>query len=197
MQFPSPRKKEISFKVNTRVTWTCTIVALTAHTAAGHTPLKMKWAPTRTLKSRFCVLSGTTWKLQDYAPLIDPKQGTRFVQAIGGETSTNRVVVKSFDRRTSLAYDYKFNQQGSLVAFHGVLHRWGHWIVDANLLPEGDGVFHERDANYRLSEDCPIIQRPEDSSDYTSVFRAAPVYRTMADVPCAKLFQAVDQQEKQ
>lgn len=172
------------------------MVALTAQTFAARPLSSMAPPVTTILKSRFCISSGATWKLQNYAPLIDTRRGTRFVQAISGETSTSRILVKSFDQRTSLTFDYKFNQQGKLVAFHGTLHRWGHWIVDANLLPEVDVAFRDLDANYRLSDDGPLIQRPDDSGDYTSVFHSAPVYQTLADVPCAWLFQEAEKQEK-
>ena len=103
--------------------------------------------------SRFCVRQDAEWRLQQYAPLIDTRLGTEFVQAIYTGKWLQRVFVKKYDKRTELMYEYKFTEDGKLLALHGKLRRWGRWMAEADLFPDADGTIPIGDVKYRLKQD--------------------------------------------
>jgi len=91
-----------------------------------------------------------------------------------------------------LIYEYKFTEDGKLLALHGKLQRWGRWYAEADLFPDADGTIPKPDVTYRVKANDGIIQSPDDGSDYTKVFSTVPVYRTIADVPCAGLLREAE-----
>ena len=142
--------------------------------------------------SRFCLHHGADWTLQSYPPLVDTKNGTIVEQAIYTGTWLQRVLVKKYTSRFELMYEYKFTEDGKLLSLHGKLRRWGRWMAEADLFPDADGTIPKLDVKYRLSENGGIISDPEEGPDYTKVFSTVPVYRTIADVPCADLLREAE-----
>jgi hypothetical protein len=142
--------------------------------------------------SRFCLQHGLEWTLQDYPPLVDAHAGMTVEQVIYTGTWLQRALVKKYTSRFELMYEYKFTEDGKLLALHGKLQRWGRWYGEADLFPDADGTIPKPDVSYRLGANGGIIQDPDDGPDYTKVFSTVPVYRTIADVPCAVLLREAE-----
>ncbi len=141
---------------------------------------------------RYCIPQGATWALQNYAPLVDTRNGTTYVQAAYNGASLQRILVKTYTRRIELVYEYKFGEDGKLMALHGWIDRWGRWFAEADLFPDADGTIPKPDITYRLAQFGGIIQAPEDGPDYTRVFSTVKIYRTIADAPCAVLLKEAE-----
>jgi hypothetical protein len=156
------------------------------------TLLSPSFAKTIQDHNRFCTPEGSGWKLQSYAPLVDTRRGTTYVQAIYTGTWLQRVFVKKYNSRTELLYEYKFGEDGKLMALHGRIDRCGHWTAEADLYPDPDGSIPKPDVTYRVTQFGGIIQTPEDGWDYTKILGTVPVYRTIADVPCADLLKEAE-----
>jgi len=142
--------------------------------------------------SRFCLQHGAEWSLQAYPPLVDTRAGTVVEQAIYTGTWLQRVLLKKYTSRYELMYEYKFTEDGKLLALHGKLQRWGRWYAEVDLFPDADGTIPKPDVTYRVKADGGIMQAPDDGSDYTKVFSTVPVYRTIAEVPCAVLLREAE-----
>lgn len=142
--------------------------------------------------TRFCIRNGKDWMVQSYAPLVDTRNGTFIEQAVYSGGLLTHIVVKSYNQRYELLYDYHFNEGGRLIALHAYLQKWGSWLADADLNPNSDGSVPQPDIRYRLDTGGGIITDPKDGSDYTQVFRSVPVYWTEASVPCAALLQQAE-----
>jgi hypothetical protein len=92
-------------------------------------------------------------------------------------------------------YEYKFTEDGKLLALHGYLRRWGRWIAEADLFPDSDGTIPPPEVKYRFSQDGGVISDPEEGADYTKVFTTVPVYRTIAEIPCAVLLKEAEKMD--
>ncbi len=143
-------------------------------------------------RNLFCIPHGDTWTVQDYAPLVDTRNSSRFIQAIYEQRLVTHMLVKTYTSRYELVYDYKFTDEGKLIALKGSLRRWGHWIAQANLFPDADGTIPTPQVDYRMSQNGGIISTPEDGRDYVGVFSTVPVYRTTAEMPCAVLLKEAE-----
>jgi hypothetical protein len=142
--------------------------------------------------SRYCVPSGSGWMVQGYAPLVDTRKGTVVVQAIYSGSVLTHVLVKNYNERYELMYDYRVGEDGRLVALRGYLERWGQWLAEADLYPDADGLVPRPDVNYRQRSGGSVIVEPDDGPNYVGVFQSVPVYRTAAEMPCAVLFQEAE-----
>jgi hypothetical protein len=142
--------------------------------------------------SWFCIPQGAQWSIQRYAPLVDTHHGSHFVQAVYTASWLSRVRVRTYTDRYELLYEYKFTEDGTLLALHGYLERWGHWFAEADLFPNAEGSIPKPDVNYRKGQNGGIIVDPDDGADFVKIFTTAPVYRTIAEIPCAVLFQEAE-----
>ena len=142
--------------------------------------------------SRFCVREGDAWVVQSYAPLVDTRNGTVIEQAVYSAGHLTHVVVKNYNQRYELLYDYRFAGDGKLIGLRGYLQKWGSWLAEADLFPSADGLIPKFDVQYRLDTGGGIIPDPKDGPDYTQVFRSVPVYGMETLVPCAALLQQAE-----
>ncbi len=156
--------------------------------------LPAAWSSAKPLqdRSRFCIPQGNSWVVQDYAPLVDPAKGTLIEQAVYTGNTLTHVLVKNYNDRYELLYDYKFTPDGKLIALHGYLQRWGLWLAEANLYPNPDGSIPTPQVRYRNDAQGGIIADPEDGPEFVQIFSTVPVYRTTADVPCANLLKEAE-----
>ena len=126
--------------------------------------------------------------LEQHAPLIDTQKGTTYSQAIFTTSDTGpflqHILLKTYNARTGLTFDYKFNPDGSLVALHGNLVRWNGWYAEADLFPNADGTIPRFQVNYRKTLHGGVIAEPEDGAIYSQIFTQVPVYRAIKDTPC-------------
>jgi len=142
--------------------------------------------------SRYCIPNGTGWIVQTYAPLVDTHQGTKIIQAIYSGPMLTHVLVKTYNDRYELMYDYRLGEDGKLAALHGYLQRWGHWLAEADLYPDPDGLVPRPEVTYRKHAGGGVIVDPDDGPRYVSVFQTVPVYRTAAEMPCAILLSEAE-----
>jgi hypothetical protein len=143
--------------------------------------------------SLYCVpREDDSWVVQIYSPLIDTRSGTRIVQATYSGPTLTHVLVKRYTDRYELLYDYKFAEDGKLVAITGYLQRWGRWLAQADLTPDSDGLVPRPQVMYRRHAAGGVIVDPEDGPHETIIFQTVPVYRTVDETPCAVLFQKAE-----
>jgi hypothetical protein len=142
--------------------------------------------------SRFCVPQGAGWVVQAYAPLVDTKKGTLVEQAVYTGRQLSHVLMKTYNDRYELMYDYRFDQNGRLIQLRAYLERWGQWLAEADLFPEADGLIPTPDVHYRLSQFGGIVPDPKDGANDTKVFLSAPVYWSAGQVPCAVLLREAE-----
>jgi hypothetical protein len=142
--------------------------------------------------ARFCVPQGSGWVVQNYAPLVDTRKGTVIVKAVYSGNVLSHVLVKTYNDRYELLYDYALTEGGKLAALHGYLQLWGRWLADADLSPDADGLVPVPDVEYRQHAGSGMIAAPKDGPYYVQIFQTVPVYRTAAEMPCAVLFQEAE-----
>jgi hypothetical protein len=142
--------------------------------------------------SRFCIPQGAGWIVQPYAPLVDTKKGTKIEQAIYTGSTLAHVLMKTYNDRYELMYDYRFDQNGRLVQLRAYLERWGQWLAEADLYPDQSGLIPNPDVHYRLSQFGGIVPDPKDGANETKVFLTAPVYWAVSQVPCAVLLREAE-----
>jgi hypothetical protein len=142
--------------------------------------------------SRFCIPQGAGWVVQPYAPLVDTKKGTKIEQAVYNGEILSHVLMKTYNDRYELMYDYHFDETGRLVQLRAYLERWGQWLAEADLYPESSGLIPHPDVHYRLSQFGGIVPDPKDGANETKVFLTAPVYWSVAQVPCAVLLREAE-----
>ena len=124
--------------------------------------------------SRFCIPQGASWVVQPYAPLVDTKKGTKVEQAVYSGGLLTHVLMKSYNDRYELMYDYRFDERGRLVQLRAYLERWGQWLAEADLYPDASGLIPNPDVHYRLSQFGGIVPDPKDGANDTKVFLTAP-----------------------
>jgi len=152
-------------------------------------------ASASTLKehSLYCVpREDDSWAVQIYSPLIDTRSGTRIVQANYTGPTLTHVLVKRYTSRYELLYDYKFSDDGKLLTLTGYLQRWGRWLAEADLTPDSDGLVPRPQVMYRRHTGGGVIVEPDDGPHEVIIFQTVPVYRTVAETPCAVLFQKAE-----
>ncbi len=142
--------------------------------------------------SRFCIPQGSGWVVQPYAPLVDTKKGTKVEQAVYTAGTLSHVLMKSYNDRGELMYDYRFDERGHLVGLRAYLERWGQWLAEADLYPDASGLIPMPDVHYRLSQFGGIVPDPKDGANETKVFLTAPVYWSVSQVPCAVLLKEAE-----
>jgi hypothetical protein len=142
--------------------------------------------------SRFCIPEGSGWVVQPYAPLVDTKKGTEIEQAIYTGSLLSHVLMKSYNDQYELMYDYRFDGRGRLVQLRAYLERWGQWLAEADLYPDASGLIPAPDVHYRLSQFGGIVPDPKDGANETKVFLTAPVYWSVAQIPCAVLLREAE-----
>jgi hypothetical protein len=142
--------------------------------------------------SRFCIPQGAGWVVPPYAPLVDTKKGTKVEQAVYTGGLLSHVLMKSYNDRYELMYDYRFDQNGRLIQLRAYLERWGQWLAEADLYPDESGLIPNPDVHYRLSQFGGIVPDPKDGANETKVFLTAPVYWSVAQVPCEVLLKEAE-----
>jgi len=185
--------------IETAMLWTVMIASalLLAGRCIGQT-VPLITAPTVVEKppvpdhSRFCIPQGAGWVVQPYAPLVDTKKGTKVEQVVYTGALLSHVLMKSYNDRYELMYDYRFDQNGRLVQLRAYLERWGQWLAEADLYPDQSGLIPNPDVHYRLSQFGGIVPDPKDGANETKVFLTAPVYWSVAQVPCAVLLREAE-----
>jgi hypothetical protein len=142
--------------------------------------------------SRFCIPQGGGWVVQPYAPLVDTKKGTKIEQAVYSGSTLTHVLMKDYNDRYELMYDYRFDERGRLVQLRAYLERWGQWLAEADLYPDENGLIPNPDVHYRLSQFGGIVPDPKNGANETKVFLTAPVYWSVSQVPCAVLLREAE-----
>ncbi len=128
---------------------------------------------------------GGSWSLQDYPPLIDPRAGTVFEQAIYTGKWLSRLRLRVFREDYGLTIEYKLNEGGEVVATQAAIILGGSWRAEAKLYSDGHGGISEPSITYYRRAGGSPIQEPDDSRDYVPMFSTVPMYKTKIEIPCA------------
>jgi hypothetical protein len=152
------------------------------------------FAVERKAKAVYCVQSADgEWGLQRYRPLINLRGHTVFAQMSFTGTQLEMVRLRQFHPDYEVAFEYKFNVQGQLIALTGDVEMWGQWLAEADLFPDTEGkVASPHISFYGPKKGRDPIRRPEDSQHYTAELDKVPVYRTIQSVPCGSKLQEAE-----
>jgi hypothetical protein len=122
--------------------------------------------------------------------LIDPRAKTVFAEMSLAGPRLLEFRLRRFSEKSETEFDYRFDPSGRLNALVGSVTVFGSWIGEANLFPNADGTVPPYHVKYR-SEDQPR-PRPDDAADYIGSLDAAPIYRTVQNVPCAAMLKEAE-----
>jgi hypothetical protein len=152
------------------------------------------FAVERKAKAVYCVQSADSeWDLQRYRPLINLRGHTVFAQMSFTGTQLEMVRLRRFHPDYEVAFEYKFNGQGQLIALTGDVEMWGQWLAEADLFPDADGkVASPHVSFYGPKKGRDPIPRPEDSQHFTAELDKVPGYRTIQSVPCASRLEEAE-----
>jgi hypothetical protein len=142
------------------------------------------------------------WGLQRFKPLIAVQGGTVFAELTftGGELA--EVKLRRFYADSELAFDYTFDAAGRLTGLRGSVSvqstgpalpgdteppLFANWLGQAELTPGTDGKIPAHHVMYSREKDR--IEKPDDAEKYVVRFNDAPIYTTVASVPCASMMK--------
>jgi hypothetical protein len=142
------------------------------------------------------------WSLHRFKPLIKVRGGTVFAEMTFAGGILQEVRVRRFFAESELAFDYIFDANGELQALKGSVsvHSTGptipgeteapvfaDWLGEAELTPGDDGRIAPHHVLYSREKDR--IDKPDDADKYIGQFNDAPIYKTIAAVPCAAMMK--------
>jgi hypothetical protein len=144
------------------------------------------------------------WSLQRFKPLIKVGGGTVFAEMTFEGGALTEVRLRRFYDDSELAFDYTFDGAGKLAGLKGSVSVrtvgptipgeteppvFADWLGEADLTPGSDGKIPQHHVLYSREKDR--IDKPDDADKYVGRFFEAPVYATVASVPCgARLKEA-------
>jgi hypothetical protein len=145
------------------------------------------------------------WSLQRFKPLILVQGGTVFAEMTFEGSVLREVRLRRFFADSELAFDYTFDGAGKLAGLKGSVTvrstgptlpgeteppLFADWLGEAELTPGSDGKIPPHHVQYSREKDR--IDKPDDADKYIGRFLEAPVYQTIAAVPCAAMLKEAE-----
>jgi hypothetical protein len=142
------------------------------------------------------------WSLQRFKPLIAVQGGTVFAELTFAGGLLEEVKLRRFFADSELAFDYTFDGAGRLTELKGSVSvqstgpalpgdteppLFANWLGEAELTPGSDGRIPPHHVMFSREKDR--IEKPDDADKYVGRFDDAPIYKTVAAVPCAARMQ--------
>jgi hypothetical protein len=179
------------------------VVLTCALTLASTSPLL---ARDRIVKAIYCTRDASgTWGLQRFKPLINVQGGTTFAEMSFEGSTLGEVRVRRFYADSELAFDYRFDAEGRLIALRGSVTVktppppgandaepmvFADWVGEAELTPGEDGKIPAHHVLYSREKDR--IDKPDDADKYIVRFNDAPIYNTVQTVPCGAMLKEAE-----
>ena len=146
------------------------------------------------------------WTLHRFKPLIKVEGGTVFAELSFAGSALSEVRLRHFYPDSELAFDYRFDAAGKLAGLRGTVQvksapppgidsaaeplLLADWVGEADLLPGSDGRIPPHHVLYTRERDR--IEKPAEAEKYIARFDDAPVYQTVATVPCAAMLKEAE-----
>jgi len=146
------------------------------------------------------------WSLHRFKPLIKVQGGTVFAELSFAGSALAEVRLRQFYPDSELVFDYRFDGAGKLAGLQASVQvksapppgmdsadeplLLADWVGEANLLPGSDGRIPPHHVRYSRERDR--IEKPAEADKYIGRFYEAPVYQTVATVPCAAVLKEAE-----
>jgi hypothetical protein len=146
-----------------------------------------------------------SWSLHRFKPLIKVQGGTVFAEMMFDGAVLEELRLRRFYADSELEFEYTFDGTGRLAVMRGIATvksvppagsdaatalELADWVGEADLTPGGDGKIPPHHVMYSREKDR--IDKPDGAEKYVGRFDDAPVYRTIANVPCAALMKEAE-----
>jgi hypothetical protein len=152
------------------------------------------FAAPRTIKTMYCAKEKTgEWTLQWFRPLIDPNGRSSYFELSTVGPLIEKATLRQFRHSYELSYEFKFDGAGKLIGLDGRVEAWNdHWVAEANLYPDAQGVVGPVHLKFYKAEGHLQIARPEDAREHEDELSRVPLYRTTESLPCSNLLKEAE-----